>query len=176
MSVPAKLIMRFVSRLGAIPFFPTDTDSRESVMDLIERMVSTPAQLDWLSQAVEDRMRQWEGPARLREIFCSRYLPADGRDPDRPGEDVRIMAREHLAELDRRAALGLPVPSSNMPALEAPLRLMLPGQVETVSADPEMQCLVVRTAERVGNMRPLAVDKMTEHDLEIRAKLEAMGL
>lgn len=69
-----------VSKFGALKFFPSDEGARLAVMELIRKMVSTKAELLWLTEAMIDEVGEWHGTAQLRALFCSRFKPADGRE------------------------------------------------------------------------------------------------
>jgi len=67
-----------VGEFGMLKFFPTGEIEREAVMHLIRAMVGTQEQLDWLRSTMINRVGQWHGPADLRGVFCSEFLPLDG--------------------------------------------------------------------------------------------------
>jgi len=71
-------IVRAVKRLGALAMFPASDDAQEEIMRVLERLVGTQEQLDWLVLAMIDRVGKWEGTRQLREVFCSQFQAADG--------------------------------------------------------------------------------------------------
>jgi hypothetical protein len=75
-------ITNAVAALGALSFFPSDAPARAAIMQLIQRMVPTVAQLDWLVSTMLNRVGEWKGPKELRGVFCSRFKPADGIETD----------------------------------------------------------------------------------------------
>lgn len=78
-----KQIVNTVAEWRALlQYFPTDEVSGLIVMRLLERMVSTPEQLAWLSRAMTTEVGKWSSEKDLRGVFCSRYRPADGVSAD----------------------------------------------------------------------------------------------
>jgi len=75
-------IVSAVGELGILDFFPKEDCEREAVMKLIERMVESKRQLDWLIATMIDRVGKWKGPKEFRGIFCTRFKPADGVEVD----------------------------------------------------------------------------------------------
>jgi hypothetical protein len=75
-------ITNAVAALGALSFFPSDAPARAAIMQLIERMVYTKEQLDWLVTTMIDRVGEWKNPKEMRGVFCSRFKPADGIETD----------------------------------------------------------------------------------------------
>ncbi len=61
-----------------IPFFPTDGKALAAIVILLDKMISTKEQLEWLLYASCNEMRKWEGFVSLRALYCTRYRPADG--------------------------------------------------------------------------------------------------
>lgn len=72
-------IVRAVGRLGALAMFPAASDAQEEIMRLLERLVATEDQLEWLVLTMIDRVGKWEGPRQMREVFCSQFQAADGK-------------------------------------------------------------------------------------------------
>ncbi len=72
------------SRFKVLRYFPADESGIviAEVAKLLCRMVSTPAQLDWLVQTMIDQAGEWQGPTELRGVYCSRFKPADGIEAD----------------------------------------------------------------------------------------------
>lgn len=71
-------IAGFVDELAILPFFPQEPSARVALMKLVDRMVSTKDQLDWLERTMVDRVGKWHGPTELRGVFCTRFDPKDG--------------------------------------------------------------------------------------------------
>lgn len=71
-------IIQAVRRMHALAMFPNDQHAREEIMRIIERMVGTKEQLDWLVSSMIDRVGEWKGPREMRGIFCTRFKPLDG--------------------------------------------------------------------------------------------------
>lgn len=60
--------------------FPPAPVSNGLIFQEIERLVGTRAQLAWLNNALTYEVKEWSGISCLREKFCQRFQPADGRD------------------------------------------------------------------------------------------------
>lgn len=73
-----KQIEMAVAKLTVLKFFPAEMIARAVVMGILDRMVGTVEQLDWLVTAMIDRVGEWKGPKELRAVFCTRYRPFDG--------------------------------------------------------------------------------------------------
>ena len=71
-------ITEAVGRLTALSMFPTNPAAHTEIMRLIDRMVGTREQLDWLVGAMIDQVGAWHGTAELRAVFCTRFKPKDG--------------------------------------------------------------------------------------------------
>jgi hypothetical protein len=71
-------IVHAVGRLGGLAFFPTDEAAKAEIMRLLQRLVSTSEQLEWLCTTMLDRVGTWRGPVELRGVFCTKFKPADG--------------------------------------------------------------------------------------------------
>jgi hypothetical protein len=67
-----------VAQMTILRYFPAESIGRAMVMDLLARMVGTAEQLNWLTRTLIDRVGEWQGPAQLRGLFCTRFKPADG--------------------------------------------------------------------------------------------------
>jgi hypothetical protein len=63
----------------ALKFFPAgSTAAKRVVMELLDGMVATEAQLKWLMDAQINRVGEWHGPAQLRALFNTQFRSADG--------------------------------------------------------------------------------------------------
>lgn len=67
-----------VGKLTMLRFFPAEPITRAGIMELLDRMVGTVEQLDWLTRTMIDQVGEWKGPMELRGVFCTRFKPADG--------------------------------------------------------------------------------------------------
>jgi hypothetical protein len=97
-----------VARMAALEFFPLEAIPRAEIGRLLMRMVGTPAQLEWLVNAMIDRVGTWKGPRELRAIFCTKYAPIDGIEAwaETPGftaadsESQSYLEHSHVKELE----------------------------------------------------------------------------
>lgn len=71
-------ISQAVEDLGSLKFFPPAAGAKHGVMELLYRMVETPAQLNWLVRTMVDRVGQWHGTLEVRGVYCTRFKPKDG--------------------------------------------------------------------------------------------------
>lgn len=110
-------------------FFPQDEISKTVIMRLLDRMVSTTEQVDWLRVAMVDKVGEWRGAKELRGVFCSRFPPKDGIETDCEAGPFTPAALESAAH-HRELTAGEE-------------RKLLTGEVEPpVSADPELAAAV----------------------------------
>ena len=65
-------ITEAVGRLTALSMFPTNPAAHTEIMRLIDRMVGTREQLDWLVGAMIDQVGAWHGTAELPRLSTSR--------------------------------------------------------------------------------------------------------
>ncbi len=80
MSLNFKETMRTVAKLGTLPFFPSDEDSRIAIAETFAAMAKTSDQVLWTVNRCRQLWNKWESEHELRAVFCSRYSPADGID------------------------------------------------------------------------------------------------
>jgi len=117
-----KQIVDAVGELGMLKYFPTDDPARKGVMRLLERMVRTSEQLDWLVRTVVDHVGEWHGPKELRGVFCTQFLPADGQDEDclvTPGFTPDALEGRSAYEHEEHKFLGAGASVALLPAMEA---------------------------------------------------------
>lgn len=81
-----------------LPGFPKTPAAKSVLMSFIWDLVGSTEQLQWLLEQAFPRMRQFSMP-ELRAIFCSRFRPADGIEPDLPAETPGFRTED----LERRA-------------------------------------------------------------------------
>lgn len=107
-------IERAAARLSLLKFLPTAPDFRESLMELLEQMVPTVADLDWLVDAMVNRVGEWNGPAELRGVLTQRCTPLDGIEAfcvKGYYSFAAVEQRSYEAERDRiRRSEALPAP------------------------------------------------------------------
>jgi len=96
--------------LSILRFFPATTGAREAVMELLERMVATRDQLNWLVRTMIDEVGEWQGPRELRGVFCTRYRPADGIEAWCATGKFSAEAMENRAALESAGYRSLPAP------------------------------------------------------------------
>lgn len=81
-----------------VPFAPQSELGKRVVAAALENFVDSPEGLRYLvSQACQFESR-WQGVIRLREIYCERFHPADGRLPT---ADPQRGSRHQLAAAER---------------------------------------------------------------------------
>lgn len=132
-------IVQAVRRMSILKYFPSDEVARVEIMRLLDRLVSTPEQLDWLVNALIDEVGEWPGPKEVRGIFCTRFPPKDGVETDAEHSKfspIAMEARQLLAE---------------PPKVD---RKLLGPAAEEVSADSDCRELVVTS---VGKLPAIVV-------------------
>jgi hypothetical protein len=67
-----------LSELTLLKFFPSETPARIALAKLVAGMASTHEQVEWLVTRTLSLCNEWPGPKVLRQIFCSKFKPADG--------------------------------------------------------------------------------------------------
>lgn len=124
---PTKLdISRAVERMSLLRFFPGSEGAQAEIMRLLERLVSTKPQLDWLVTTMIDRVGEWKGPTELRGVLCSRFTPADGIEMD-----CRDTFGFRPVDFEERSLLGHEQLKA-LPAAEKPGTLALVKQLQSV--------------------------------------------
>jgi hypothetical protein len=73
---------RALSRLAMLRYWPADPATRAEIGLMLARMVPHREALDWLVDAMINRVGEWRGPVELRGVLCWRYRPADGIEQD----------------------------------------------------------------------------------------------
>jgi len=111
MKPTAMEIAAAVAQLGALLFFPSDPSAREAVMEVLERMVGTSEQLEWLVRTMIDEVGEWKGPKELRGVFCTRFRPLDGIEAHCGAGRFSAEAIESRAAIEAAELRKLPVPS-----------------------------------------------------------------
>src|SRR5690348_14509423 len=71
-------IVQAVARMTALSMFPNNPAAHKEIMRMLDRMVSTSEELEWLVATMIDRVGEWKGTAELRGVFCTRFRPKDG--------------------------------------------------------------------------------------------------
>jgi len=110
-------IQKAVERLAALRYFPGDEGGRAEVMRLVQRMVATKEQLDWLIGTMIDRVGEWRGTVEFRGLFCWRWPPADGIEAsclETPGFTADDSEAAYLAELEAKKKLEEPAREEKM--------------------------------------------------------------
>ncbi len=155
-----------LSELTLLKFFPSETPARIALAKLVAGMASTHEQVEWLVARTLSLCNEWPGPKVLRQIFCSKFKPADG---------VSVGPTEMFPD-------GLPPERPIQP----PMRPALPpGHVATLDANLDKQLQVVAAEKDLNNLAPYTSPADDAHLEELRrAKLrrqhreifEAQGL
>ena len=68
----------FTEMLAAIPHFPREDGARIAIGDTLRRICDTKERALWLVSQCIELMSEWKGIPMLRDIYCTRYRPADG--------------------------------------------------------------------------------------------------
>lgn len=76
--ITEKMAGEAAKRLSALKFYPSEVDARLEIADMLQRMVPTADQLEWLVRTMVDRIGEWPGPREMRAVFCTRFRPMDG--------------------------------------------------------------------------------------------------
>ena len=92
-------IMSALVSFRLLKYYPADEAAQLAVADLLDRITATPEQVQWLMRRVEQET-EWGGPGWLRELFCERYVPADGILSEEAA--VRVAIERDTAELSRK--------------------------------------------------------------------------
>jgi len=85
-----------------IRFFPTEPIVRSEIQNELRRMVPNVEALQWLTNQVVTRVRDWPGIVEIRGLLETRYTAADGApDPGCtiPGFTAEDGEREYLARM-----------------------------------------------------------------------------
>jgi len=67
-----------IADLGTCRFFPTDPAVHASVQMLLCKICPSKEALNWLIDAMVNKVGEWKGPAELRGILCWKFKPSDG--------------------------------------------------------------------------------------------------
>lgn len=78
MAIDEKMANDAVQSMTALRYFPTNAAAHTEIGWLLMRMVVDQQQLEWLVEAMIDRVGEWPGTKELRAIFCTRFKPLDG--------------------------------------------------------------------------------------------------
>ncbi len=76
MNVPR--IMKAISSLKLMQFFPGDEDACLALADDLAAMAANEEQIEWAVRRVRNLYSEWPGIHELRAVFCSRFKPRDG--------------------------------------------------------------------------------------------------
>lgn len=144
-----------VRRLAVLKFFPSDAVVRQEIMALLDRLVSTPEQLEWLVSALINEVGEWPGPKEVRGIFCTRFRPKDGIETDAEHNKFSPITGEM-----RMLAIEPPTPQR-----------LIAGGTEKASVDPKCRELVETTMKALPAIRVRESDKRAA-----REWAERMGL
>jgi hypothetical protein len=138
-------ILKAVEEFGMLKYFPADDAARKGVMRLLERMVGTSEQLDWLVGTMIDQVGEWSGPVELRGVFCSRFSPRDGIDAEGSGsfspealESRSAVEHEAAKQLGAGASIALlPAVRSIKPEVLLDVETKLMEIAERIQAQPK---------------------------------------
>jgi hypothetical protein len=126
-----KQIMQDVDRLSVLRFFPQSEQGRIALAELVDRMVSTVDQLEWLVLTLIDRVGTYLGSDQIRAVFCTKFRPKDGIEANLSSENPLYQTAEQCEERERLHAsdeieaqryLAIrPGDSRSLPALSEPI-------------------------------------------------------
>jgi hypothetical protein len=80
--ITPKAIAAAMGRFSLLRYFPAGDAGIAALTEMLQEMVTTDEQLDWLSRRVLQLHPEWPGPYEIRAVFCSRYKPKDGVEAD----------------------------------------------------------------------------------------------
>lgn len=99
-------IMEAVDSLSVLRFFPQSEPARIAIALLLERMVSTVEQLEWLVLTLIDRVGTYLGSDQIRAVFCERFRPGDGIEANLSPENPLYQTEEQCEAREKRRATG----------------------------------------------------------------------
>lgn len=115
---------------GMLKKFPEDEITRAAIMRLVDKMASTPQQVEWLTDAVINNFNWWPGPVELRSLFCMRFKPADGHETSFDhNHPIAIEAERRAIEQSDRYKLIGSGEGARM------IRQLIAGKVDPVESD-----------------------------------------
>ena len=76
--IDPKFCIKAVARMTMLRYFPADPIAQGEIGLLLQRMISRPEHLEWLTDMMVNHVGEWQGPKELRGLLCSRFKPADG--------------------------------------------------------------------------------------------------
>lgn len=148
--------------LAAMKYFPSDPYARAEIGSMLERMVSTAEQLQWLVETMIDNVREWPGPAEMRGIFCTRFKPRDGKEAwcSIPGftasdseaalsapKQIAAQGRPTIALPSAAEMKALPLPAAEIEANSAVITEIATTCARVTDKDTGSQTIPKATAE-----------------------------
>lgn len=98
-------IKQAVSKLSVLKFFPSEPEARLAIMELLERMVNTSAELDWLTITLVDQVGTYDGSDQIRAVYCEKFKPKDGILAYlKPGHSLYRSEEQLVAKYQQREA------------------------------------------------------------------------
>jgi hypothetical protein len=117
--------------LEVLPFFPSSEGSMKALAHLVESMMTSDDQVEWLVNRMTGGLyAEWPGPAEVRAVFTNKFKPADGIN-------------------GYSSVYPDGIPSEKR---EPPPMLALPPGVEA-SVDPVLEASIHALAERLNTNR-----------------------
>ena len=147
-------IERTARTIAATKFFPSsDPHIWRELLSLLVDIVGTSEQCDWLRRVFRDQVTEWCGLAEVRNIFATRFKPADGIEGTgysaisgfTPGD----IERESLAAREQKYLPGRddePIGQLPQQIAAAAKRLAIPEPVQPLS-DEERDVIAKLTAK-----------------------------
>ncbi len=71
-------VLDILGELTLLKYFPAEPAARLALAKLVVSMASDESQVKWLVQRTVSVCNEWPGPLVFRQIFCSKFRPADG--------------------------------------------------------------------------------------------------
>lgn len=76
----AVVASEIAAEFSLLRYFPSDPESRATLVALLMRMCQYEEQARWLAGRVADLYNEWPGPRELRALYCARFKPRDGQE------------------------------------------------------------------------------------------------
>lgn len=86
--------------MGMLSYFPSDPGVRGAIVALLAQICPHREALEWLVDAMINKVGAWKGPMELRGVLCWHYRPADGIEVDATTAGFRPVDSE-LAVIER---------------------------------------------------------------------------
>ena len=150
-------VLDILDGLVPLKFYPSEPAGRLAVAKLVGQMATTHEQVEWLVARTIALFDEWPGPKTLRQIFCSRFKPADG------------------IEVSTSTSFPDGVPSER--PIQAPVRPALPPgmekEVAALAAAKSLELVPYEEPPDYGHLEELRRARLRREHREV---MEAMGI